>query len=64
MVYFKTLFQLKGYVPPNDCVIYEWCEKLNGLYSTTYQDDQIKDDEMGGACNAHGKDEKCVQTVD
>jgi len=26
-----------------------------------YKGDQIKQDEMGGACSMHGKDEKCIK---
>jgi len=26
-----------------------------------YQNDQIKEDEVGGAYNVHARDEKCVQ---
>jgi hypothetical protein len=26
-----------------------------------YSGDQIKEDEMGGACSTHGRDEKCIQ---
>jgi hypothetical protein len=31
------------------------------LFTTYYYGDQIKEDEMGGACNTHGRDEKCIQ---
>jgi hypothetical protein len=28
-----------------------------------YSGDQIKEDEMGGACDMHGREEKCIQDV-
>jgi hypothetical protein len=28
---------------------------------STIKSDQVKEDEMGVTCGAHGKDEKCVQ---
>jgi hypothetical protein len=31
------------------------------LFSKYYYDDKIKESAMGGACSAHGRDEKCVQ---
>jgi hypothetical protein len=41
-------------------------EELHNLYSFTqyYKDVQIKDDEMGESCRAHGGDEKCVGSFD
>jgi hypothetical protein len=30
------------------------------LFAILYKDDQIKEDEMGGACSAYMVDEKCV----
>jgi hypothetical protein len=39
-------------------------EELHNVCSPTYYfGDQIKEYEMGGACSAHGRDEKCVQNV-
>jgi len=36
--------------------------KIMYLRFTTYDSDyQIKEDEMGGACSKHGRDEKCVK---
>jgi len=32
-------------------------EELHNLYASK----SIKEDEMGGACGTHGRDEKCVQ---
>jgi hypothetical protein len=32
-----------------------------GMYR--YLGDQIKEGDMSGACNTHGKDEKCIQNV-
>jgi hypothetical protein len=41
-------------------------EELHNLYTSTntlwyYQDNRIKEDEMGGECSAYGGDEKCAQ---
>jgi hypothetical protein len=38
-------------------------EELYGLYASLicYTDDQIKEDEMGGACGTHGGEEKCLK---
>jgi len=33
--------------------------ELHNLYVSP--NDQIKEDEMGGACSTHGKNEKCIQ---
>jgi hypothetical protein len=35
-------------------------EELHNLY-TSPKDDEVKEDEMGGACNTNGVDVKCVQ---
>jgi hypothetical protein len=34
---------------------------VNLLFTKHYQDDQIKEGDMGGTCSAHGVDEKFVQ---
>jgi hypothetical protein len=38
-------------------------EELHGLYSSAgiVKSDQNKEDEMGGACGAHGGGEGCIQ---
>jgi hypothetical protein len=38
--------------------IEELCNFLR--FTKCYYGDQIKEDEMGGACSTHGRDEKCV----
>jgi hypothetical protein len=35
-------------------------EELYSLYSSSYYDYQIREDEMGWTCSTHGRDEKCV----
>jgi hypothetical protein len=37
-------------------------EELHGLYSLpSIMGDQSKEDEIGGACGAHGRGERCIQ---
>jgi len=37
-------------------------EELHNLYASSHNiSNQVKEDEMGGACSTHEKDEKCVQ---
>jgi len=37
--------------------------KLESHFIKYYSGDQVKEDEMGGACSTHGCDEKCIQNV-
>jgi hypothetical protein len=45
---------------------YGWCDLLNlrsplfVLFNRYYDDNQIKEGEMGGACSAHGNNEQRV----
>jgi len=42
-------------------------EELQNLYVCLmkyYYSDQIKEDEMGEACNTDGRDEKCIRSFD
>jgi hypothetical protein len=36
--------------------------ELHNLYASP-KGDQMKEEEMGGTCNTHGRDEKCVQIL-
>ena len=38
-------------------------EELNGLHSSpnTVRGDQIEKNEMGGACNTYGGEERCIE---
>jgi hypothetical protein len=55
----------KVFGPKRDEVTESWTklhnEELHTLYSSS--GDQIKEDEMGGACSAHGRYEKCVKIL-
>jgi hypothetical protein len=38
-------------------------KELHNLYASPniFRDDQIKEDEMGGACSTYDRDEKCIK---
>jgi hypothetical protein len=43
--------------------LWKHSQGLYGLYCSLicYTDDQLKEDEMGGACGTHGREEKCLK---
>jgi len=38
-----------------------WGRLYNEGLRNLYASPSIKEDEMGGACSTHGKDEKCIE---
>jgi hypothetical protein len=59
---FKNRVLRRIFGPKRDEVTGGW-RKLHGLYSSPsiVKSDQSKEDEMGGACGAHGGGKGCIQ---
>jgi hypothetical protein len=63
---FENRVLRKIFGPKSEEVAGDWRrlhnEKLHNLYTSPdiCQADQIKEDEKGGACGTHGRNEKCI----